>query len=76
MKERTGKYLTIPRCAELSGFSVRQFRRFVEQDEIPIMRMGKRGPGHCFITADDFRSWWSTKGFRRFLNKDSGQSSS
>ena len=54
-------FLDIPTAAPLAGFSIRYFRRIIEDDSIPTMRMGRK----FFILASDFHNWQSTKGASR-----------
>ena len=54
-------FLDIPTAASLSGFSIRHFRRIIEADRIPTMRIGRK----FFILGSDFHNWKSTKGERR-----------
>ena len=55
-------FLDIPNAAELAGFSVRHFRRIIEEDKIPVMQIGRK----LFIVARDLEAWKSTKGEARF----------
>ena len=54
-------FLDIPSAASLAGFSIRHFRRIIEGDQIPTMRIGRK----FFILASDFQNWQSTKGATR-----------
>ena len=54
-------FLDIPNAAELAGFSVRHFRRIIEEDRIPIVQIGRK----FFILGRDFSSWESSKKLRR-----------
>ena len=46
-------FLNIPNAAELAGFSVRHFRRIIEQDRIRIVQIGRK----FFILGVDFERW-------------------
>jgi excisionase family DNA binding protein len=54
-------FLRIPTAASLAGFSIRHFRRIIEDDSIPTMRIGRK----FFIVASDFQNWQATKGTTR-----------
>lgn len=54
---RTKMFLDIPTAAELAGFSIRHFRRIIEEDGIPIVQIGRK----FFILGRDFQSWESGK---------------
>ncbi len=58
---KTKTFLDIPSAAQLAGFSARHFRRIIEEDEIPIMQIGRK----FFIVAKNFETWQSTQGQRR-----------
>ena len=58
---RRKTFLDVPSAARLAGFSIRHFRRIIEEDEIPIMRIGRK----FFIVAKNFEAWQSTQGQRR-----------
>ena len=58
---RIKMFLDIPTAAELAGFSIRHFRRIIEEDQIPIMQIGRK----FFILSRDFDSWESTKKGRK-----------
>lgn len=53
---RTKMFLDIPTAAELAGFSIRQFRRIIEEDRIPIVQIGRK----FFILGRDFSNWEAT----------------
>ena len=57
----TKMFLDIPTAAELAGFSIRHFRRIIEEDRIPIMQIGRK----FFILASDFQQWRSNKQYKR-----------
>jgi excisionase family DNA binding protein len=50
-------FLDIPNAAELAGFSVRHFRRIIEEERIRIVQIGRK----FFILGADFERWQSTK---------------
>ena len=54
---RTKMFLDIPTAAEMAGFSIRHFRRIIEEDNIPIVQIGRK----FFILGRDFSSWESSK---------------
>jgi hypothetical protein len=58
---RTKMFLDIPTAAELAGFSIRHFRRIIEEDRIPIVQIGRK----FFILGRDFSSWESSKKMKR-----------
>jgi hypothetical protein len=58
---RTKMFLDIPTAAELAGFSIRHFRRIIEEDRIPIVQIGRK----FFILGRDFSSWETAKRTRR-----------
>ncbi len=58
---RTRTFLDVPTAARLAGFSIRHFRRIIEEDEIPIMQIGRK----FFIVAANFEEWRETHGQRR-----------
>ena len=58
---RTKMFLDIPTAAEMAGFSIRHFRRIIEEDGIPIVQIGRK----FFILGRDFQSWVTTKGEKR-----------
>jgi hypothetical protein len=51
MRPRT--FLDVPTAARMAGFSIRHFRRIIEEDEIPIMQIGRK----FFIVAAQFDEW-------------------
>lgn len=57
----TRMFLDIPTAASLAGFSIRHFRRIIEDEKIPTMRIGRK----FFILGSDFHNWKETKGERR-----------
>ena len=46
-------FLDIPNAAELAGFSVRHFRRIIEDERIRIIQIGRK----FFILGADFERW-------------------
>ncbi len=50
-------FLDIPNDAELAGFSVRHFRRIIEEERIRIVQIGRK----FFILGADFERWRSAK---------------
>lgn len=50
-------FLDIPNAAELAGFSVRHFRRIIEEERIRIVQIGRK----FFILGADFERWQQTK---------------
>ncbi len=50
---RTKMFLDISTAAEMAGFSIRHFRRIIEEDRIPIVQIGRK----FFILGRDFQSW-------------------
>jgi len=58
---RTKMFLDIPTAAEMAGFSIRHFRRIIEEDRIPIVQIGRK----FFILGRDFTSWETSKKTKR-----------
>ena len=58
---RSKTFLDVPSAARLAGFSIRHFRRIIEEDEIPIMQIGRK----FFIVAANFEQWKATHGQKR-----------
>jgi hypothetical protein len=58
---RTKMFLDIPTAADLAGFSLRHFRRIIEEDRIPIVQIGRK----FFILGRDFSSWEHNKREKR-----------
>ena len=50
-------FLDIPNAAGLAGFSVRHFRRIIEEERIRIVQIGRK----FFILGADFERWQSAK---------------
>jgi hypothetical protein len=51
-------FLDIPNAAGLAGFSVRHFRRIIEEERIKIVQIGRK----FFIMGADFERWQIGKG--------------
>ena len=54
-------FMDIPTAASMAGFSLRHFRRIMQEDSIPIVQIGRK----FFILGRDFSSWESDKKARR-----------
>jgi len=54
---RKKMFLDIPNAAKLAGFSIRHFRRIMEEDNIPIVEIGRK----FFILGRDFAAWEQSK---------------
>lgn len=50
-------FLDIPNAAGLAGFSVRHFRRIIEEERIRIVQIGRK----FFILGADFERWQAGK---------------
>ena len=50
-------FLDIPNAAGLAGFSVRHFRRIIEDERIRIVQIGRK----FFIMGADFDRWQQAK---------------
>lgn len=55
--QRTKTFLDIPTAAGMAGFSLRHFRRIIEEDRIPIVQIGRK----FFILGRDFSTWESNR---------------
>ena len=54
VERRTKKmFLDIPNAAAIAGFSVRHFRRIIEDESIRIVQIGRK----FFIMGADFERW-------------------
>jgi imidazole glycerol phosphate synthase subunit HisF len=54
---KAGKmFLDIPSAAYQAGYSLKHFRRVLDEDRIPVIQIG----GKFFIVADDFKQWKAT----------------
>ena len=49
-------FLDIPNAAMMAGFSVRHFRRIIEDEQIRIVQIGRK----FFILGVDFERWQMT----------------
>jgi hypothetical protein len=58
---RVKMFLDIPTAAEMAGFSLRHFRRIIEEDGIPTVQIGRK----FFILGRDFSSWQAGKKAKR-----------
>jgi hypothetical protein len=54
---RTRMFLDIPNAAGMAGFSVRHFRRIIEEERIRIVQIGRK----FFILGADFERWKAEK---------------
>jgi hypothetical protein len=54
-------FMDIPTAASMAGFSLRHFRRIIEEDAIPIVQIGRK----LFILGRDFAAWESSKKSRK-----------
>jgi hypothetical protein len=54
-------FLDIPSAAFQAGYSLRHFRRIIEEDHIPVRLIGQK----YFITVADLETWKSTHGEAR-----------
>ena len=50
-------FMDIANAAERAGFSVRHFRRIIENERIRIVQIGRK----FFILGADFERWQATK---------------
>ena len=50
-------FLDIPNAAGIAGFSVRHFRRIIEEERIRIVQIGRK----FFILGADFERWQAEK---------------
>ena len=58
VQEKSKKmFLDIPNAAGMAGFSVRHFRRIIEEERIRIVQIGRK----FFIMGSDFERWQSGK---------------
>jgi hypothetical protein len=53
---RTRRFWDIPSAAVQAGYSSRHFRRIIEEEGIPVMRIGRK----FFILGKDLEVWQST----------------
>jgi hypothetical protein len=59
--QTTRTFLDVSTAARMAGFSIRHFRRIIEEDEIPIMQIGRK----FFIVATKFAEWKASQGQKR-----------
>jgi hypothetical protein len=58
VQEKSKKmFLDIPNAAGMAGFSVRHFRRIIEEERIRIVQIGRK----FFILGADFERWQTEK---------------
>ena len=50
-------FLDIPNAAGIAGFSVRHFRRIIEEEQMKIVQIGRK----FFIMGTDFERWQAGK---------------
>lgn len=50
-------FLDIPNAAGLAGFSVRHFRRIIEEERFRIVQIGRK----FFILGSEFERWQQTR---------------
>jgi hypothetical protein len=55
-------YLDIPSAAHEAGYSLKDFRKIIKEDHIPVTQIGEKS----FIAASDYKEWESTRGEARF----------
>ena len=63
-RSKPGENTNIPgriNSSRLAGFSIRHFRRIIEEDDIPIMQVGRK----YFIVASNFEAWKESQGQKR-----------
>lgn len=46
-------FYDFPSAADLAGFSLRHFRRIVEEENLPFIQIGRK----FFLTGEVFRAW-------------------
>jgi len=51
------RFWDIPSAADHAGYSSRHFRRIIEEQGIPVMRIGRK----FFILGRDFENWQLTQ---------------
>ena len=54
--------LDLPTAAFQAGYSLRHFRKIIEEDRIPVMQIGRK----VYIVGRDLDEWKSTRGEARF----------
>jgi hypothetical protein len=50
-------FLDIPNAAGIAGYSVRHFRRIIEEERIRVIQIGRK----FFIMGTDFERWQANK---------------
>ena len=60
-RKTQSRLIDIPNAAFQAGYSLRHFRRIIEEDHIPVILIGQK----YFITAADLETWKSTHGEAR-----------
>ena len=55
---KTKTFLDIPSAAQLAGFSARHFRKIIEEDAIPVMKIGRK----LFIVSENLERWRAIQG--------------
>jgi len=53
-------FLDIPNAAQLAGFSVRHFRRIIEDERMKIIQIGRK----FFILGSDFERWLAARNLK------------
>jgi len=53
-------FLDIPNAAELAGFSVRHFRRIIEDERMKIIQIGRK----FFILGSDLERWLAARNLK------------
>ena len=62
---RMKMFLDIPTAAEMAGFSIRHFRRIIEEEHLRIIEIeGGRRP-KFYILGKDFQNWENSKKAKR-----------
>ena len=51
--QRPKTFMDIPTAAGMAGFSLRHFRRIIEEDHIPIVQIGRK----FFILGREYSKW-------------------
>lgn len=54
-------FMDIPSAAAATGFSLRHFRRLIEDDKIPVIQIGRK----FFILSRDIENWKEKNGKRK-----------
>jgi hypothetical protein len=55
--QRPKMFIDIPTAAGMAGFSLRHFRRLIEEDQIPIVQINRK----FFILSRDFNNWEASR---------------